>query len=639
MILNEEIDEDYEPNEDELMEYAKFLGMEFPEDDEYLYIAREGLKAPLPEPWKPCQTKGGDIYFFNFDSGESVWEHPCDTYYKDLFTEAKSKKKVAVKKPPLQESKDRQKKPVVALPKKSISPVGFDKKRDLLSEIIQLEKETKENKQGVKDKFEGELEIQFKELSVQRDIEVKLFKELLEKESKKKKSLIEREIEMVEETEKKNFEEKIAEKTKEIVRNMERLLGEEKRKVQEKVEKEIKDFEKEQASKKAKALETEKQKAESEKKGILRQLEEQKELCDRVVKNNSKLEGTLQEEYSMAFARLKKSTEKQLEDFRREEEYEVQKAMVSARNRKSQLTLQEKIRELREEYKVKEEVERRNAKREYEDEVKNLYTDFSGPLMEKETFQLDKERHLQEAQGRFKIAKREEILKIDQENEKLLTLRKEILEREYRDKISMFKAKQPVVNYSEIEQKDQDLQKELFQTKEKVKNSEETLIKLEAITADLKRQLNMIKNNCEHEQENLPKSEKIKEMRQKLAEKDYELEQLKRTNPSKLITLENELKEIKSLLEKNQDRPVFHYEEHITKKVPEEEIKENLILDEDLIGDWRKDDSWNISRDISPVGVRKAVYKRPQFSTRTWVKPREEVGRFSAGKHIGSYLY
>ena len=50
VIMNEEIDEDYEPNEEELLEYAKFLGMEFPEDNEYLYIAREGLKAPLPEP-------------------------------------------------------------------------------------------------------------------------------------------------------------------------------------------------------------------------------------------------------------------------------------------------------------------------------------------------------------------------------------------------------------------------------------------------------------------------------------------------------------------------------------------------------------------------------------------------------------
>ena len=42
---------------------------------------REGLKAPLPEHWKPCKTTDTDeIYYFNFSSGESTWDHPCDEY-------------------------------------------------------------------------------------------------------------------------------------------------------------------------------------------------------------------------------------------------------------------------------------------------------------------------------------------------------------------------------------------------------------------------------------------------------------------------------------------------------------------------------------------------------------------------------
>lgn len=66
--------------------------MKLPEDNDLLYIAREGLKAPLPEPWKPCKTREGEIYYFNFESGESDWEHPCDRYYKQLYQETKAKR-------------------------------------------------------------------------------------------------------------------------------------------------------------------------------------------------------------------------------------------------------------------------------------------------------------------------------------------------------------------------------------------------------------------------------------------------------------------------------------------------------------------------------------------------------------------
>ena len=57
-----------------------------------LWIAKEGLKAPLPEPWKPCETAQGDIYYFNFQTGESIWEHPCDQYYKQMCLEEKMKR-------------------------------------------------------------------------------------------------------------------------------------------------------------------------------------------------------------------------------------------------------------------------------------------------------------------------------------------------------------------------------------------------------------------------------------------------------------------------------------------------------------------------------------------------------------------
>lgn len=97
VILEEEIDENYEPTEEgriytEIEEYAQWLGMKLPEDNDYLYIAQEGIKAPLPLCWKPCKTKEGDIYYFNFETSESVWEHPCDKFFREKFEEAKSKK-------------------------------------------------------------------------------------------------------------------------------------------------------------------------------------------------------------------------------------------------------------------------------------------------------------------------------------------------------------------------------------------------------------------------------------------------------------------------------------------------------------------------------------------------------------------
>lgn len=93
IILEEEIDPNYEPTNEEVVEYAKWLGFDLPSDDDLLYIAREGLKAPLPNEWKPCKTTDTDeIYYFNFETGESTWDHPCDEYYKKLYEQAKSKK-------------------------------------------------------------------------------------------------------------------------------------------------------------------------------------------------------------------------------------------------------------------------------------------------------------------------------------------------------------------------------------------------------------------------------------------------------------------------------------------------------------------------------------------------------------------
>lgn len=98
IILEEEIDPNYVPSEAEVVEYAKWLGMDLEKDQDLYWIAREGLKAPLPENWKPCKTKDtDDIYYFNFTTGESTWDHPCDGFYKRLYEEEKKKKEISIK--------------------------------------------------------------------------------------------------------------------------------------------------------------------------------------------------------------------------------------------------------------------------------------------------------------------------------------------------------------------------------------------------------------------------------------------------------------------------------------------------------------------------------------------------------------
>ena len=43
--------------------------------------------APLPPGWKPVEDPQGELYYFNFSSGESIWDHPCDQHYNKLVLE------------------------------------------------------------------------------------------------------------------------------------------------------------------------------------------------------------------------------------------------------------------------------------------------------------------------------------------------------------------------------------------------------------------------------------------------------------------------------------------------------------------------------------------------------------------------
>eukprot|EP01017_Pseudomicrothorax_dubius_P044270 TRINITY_DN7467_c0_g1_i3.p1 TRINITY_DN7467_c0_g1~~TRINITY_DN7467_c0_g1_i3.p1 ORF type:complete len:599 (+),score=172.45 TRINITY_DN7467_c0_g1_i3:64-1860(+) len=92
ILLEEEIDENFEPTPEEINEYAKMLGMSLPFDNDLLWIVREGLKAPLPPDWKICQSRTGDVYYINLSTSEKTYEHPCDEHYRTIYLREKAKK-------------------------------------------------------------------------------------------------------------------------------------------------------------------------------------------------------------------------------------------------------------------------------------------------------------------------------------------------------------------------------------------------------------------------------------------------------------------------------------------------------------------------------------------------------------------
>jgi centrosomal protein CEP164 len=48
VIFEEIYDENIQPTEDEIIEYANFLGIDLKEEFELMWIARQGVMAPLP---------------------------------------------------------------------------------------------------------------------------------------------------------------------------------------------------------------------------------------------------------------------------------------------------------------------------------------------------------------------------------------------------------------------------------------------------------------------------------------------------------------------------------------------------------------------------------------------------------------
>ncbi|XP_035884417.1 centrosomal protein of 164 kDa isoform X5 [Phyllostomus discolor] len=132
LVLEEDYDETYIPSEQEILEFAREIGIDPIKEPELMWLAREGIVAPLPMEWKPCQDITGDIYYFNFANGQSTWDHPCDEHYRNLVIQERGKlsasgaikKKDKKKKKEKKDKKDKEtsKSPMETQPEQGLLP-------------------------------------------------------------------------------------------------------------------------------------------------------------------------------------------------------------------------------------------------------------------------------------------------------------------------------------------------------------------------------------------------------------------------------------------------------------------------------------------------------------------------------------
>eukprot|EP01051_Picozoa_sp_SAG22_P020274 SAG22_NODE_4035_length_1414_cov_1.105703_2_plen_178_part_00 len=67
------------------MRFRSTSNLQFPDDDEFLWIAEEALCAPLPAGWSEhSRPDDSAVYYYNMHTHESNWHHPMDEYYRTL---------------------------------------------------------------------------------------------------------------------------------------------------------------------------------------------------------------------------------------------------------------------------------------------------------------------------------------------------------------------------------------------------------------------------------------------------------------------------------------------------------------------------------------------------------------------------
>ena len=64
------LDEDWQPGKAEIEDYAAFIGINVASEQDLLWIAEEGLKAPVPEGWVANTAEDGSYEYTNLKTNE-----------------------------------------------------------------------------------------------------------------------------------------------------------------------------------------------------------------------------------------------------------------------------------------------------------------------------------------------------------------------------------------------------------------------------------------------------------------------------------------------------------------------------------------------------------------------------------------
>lgn len=84
MLEEAPLEQDIDENSDDFKEFVRHLELDFVEDADFIWIAKEAYLAPVPPNWSEFTDAEGRIYFYHHVRDESSWSHPFDQLYREV---------------------------------------------------------------------------------------------------------------------------------------------------------------------------------------------------------------------------------------------------------------------------------------------------------------------------------------------------------------------------------------------------------------------------------------------------------------------------------------------------------------------------------------------------------------------------
>lgn len=568
VILEEEIDSNYEPTPKEIEEYANWLGMELPKDKDLLYIAREGLMAPLPPEWKPCKNKNGEIYYFNFNSSESVWTHPCDEYYKRMVREAKAAKVKRKDSQPRKSSKSPN--PVDVFEKMQSVP----KKQAILknevvasSEFVNRKNRLEQSYNEEIEKIRHEYENKRKLLKTQIDLELEnekkgiltLHKDKEERAQEEHRQKMEKQQESLNQLVRKNEQERenliqreVTEKIEEIKKEFARDLEEGKKKQADIYKRELEAELKRLSILKEEELKQLQEEIDLYKERVQWELKEQEETKQRFQKKIDRIKTDSEIEYQSEVKKLDKELEWQLylakEDQVKElSEDEIYRLNVVENELKTNIAL--------EIAKYKSELQNRLAsEKEKVDEAARQKRQRERLLRENQfdrELSIEEEKHKQILKDKLTKHRFAKELYISEQLTELKSHLQTLLESE--EKKLEYNRKPDLYIQDKLEERLNTLQRDHETAQRKLASKEETYRSLQDDLNKIKQDLQTkIPEKSRIEAQALTDNGLIAEFNRQLKEKEREIERFAEINPRRIESLEHEVVELKRIISSKQ---------------------------------------------------------------------------------------